>query len=493
MANNTDSLPLAARLAGMLQAPRELWIVYLLKLVAVAGYGVLNSTLVLWLSADFGWSDERAAAVVLAWSLSMTVGTVLVGSLTDALGLKRTFFIGVVLCVLARATMVFAETPVIAIGAGLVPLALGEAMATPVLVAAVRRYSSTSQRSFAFSLFYAMMNVGFLVAGFSFDWVREGLGEAGRLSLPLFEAEIGTYRALLLLSLGIEVLLLPLVWFLREGVEATDEGVVVAPAQPAAAQATSGGPLGSAWAVVRKSAHDTATLFSSLVRQDGFWRLIAFLLMIAFLKLIFMQMYYVYPKFGIRELGPGAPVGRLWAINSILIIALVPVVGLLTSKYSAYRMVVVGGIVSAASVFVMALPVEWFQGLADGWFGRFVAHSYLGLEGPVHPYYPMIALFVVGLSIGEALYSPRVYEYAAAIAPKGQETSYAALSYIPFLLAKLLIGAFSGLLLSRYCPAEGPRDSGTMWLFVALTASIAPVGLLLLARRIRVKDAGRAD
>jgi MFS family permease len=215
--------------------------------------------------------------------------------------------------------------------------------------------------------------------------------------------------------------------------------------------------------------------------------------MIAFLKLIFMQMYYVYPKFGIRELGPGAPVGRLWAINSILIIALVPVVGLLTSKYSAYRMVVVGGIVSAASVFVMALPVEWFQGLADGWFGRFVAHSYLGLEGPVHPYYPMIALFVVGLSIGEALYSPRVYEYAAAIAPKGQETSYAALSYIPFLLAKLLIGAFSGLLLSRYCPAEGPRDSGTMWLFVALTASIAPVGLLLLARRIRVKEAGRAD
>jgi hypothetical protein len=32
-----------------------------------------------------------------------------------------------------------------------------------------------------------------------------------------------------------------------------------------------------------------------------------------------------------------------------------------------------------------------------------------------------------------------------------------------------------------------------MWLFVALTASIAPVGLLLLARRIRVKEAGRAD
>lgn len=477
-----------ASFTALAGAPRELWLVFALKLLAVAAYGILNSTLVLWLSADFGWSDQQAAGLVLAWSLSMTVGTVLVGSLADALGLKRTFFAGVVLCILARAVMVFATTPAVVVGAGLLPLAIGEALGTPVLVAAVRRYSSTKQRSLSFSIFYAMMNVGFLVAGFAFDWVRGGMGETGKLTLPLVGTELSTYRTLLFASLGVELLLLPFVWFLREGVEATDDGVAVAPA----AQRASGTTLaGSIAATVRDSAAATGRLFAGLVRQPGFWRLIGFLLMIAFLKLIFMQMYYVYPKFGIRELGAGAPVGRLWAINSMLVIVLVPVVGALTRKYSAYSMVIVGGAVSAASVFVMALPVEWFQGAADGWFGRFVAHTYLGLEGPVHPYYPMIALFVVGLSIGEAFYSPRVYEYAAAIAPKGQETSYAALSYIPFLLAKLLIGAFSGILLERYCPAEGPRDSGTLWLYVAVTASIAPVGLLALGRYIRVKEAGR--
>ena len=46
-------------------------------------------------------------------------------------------------------------------------------------------------------------------------------------------------------------------------------------------------------------------------------------------------------------------------------------------------------------------------------------------SGRVHPYYVMIALFVVLLLGGEVFYSPRVYEYAAAIAPKGQEASYA--------------------------------------------------------------------
>jgi len=105
----------------------------------------------------------------------------------------------------------------------------------------------------------------------------------------------------------------------------------------------------------------------------------------------------------------------------------------------------------------------------------------------------MIALFVILLSVGEAFYSPRVYEYAAAIAPKGQESSYGALSYVPFLLAKILVGTLSTALLVRYCPEHGERHSGMMWLILGLTASICPVGLLVFRRHIRVREAGRED
>jgi hypothetical protein len=105
----------------------------------------------------------------------------------------------------------------------------------------------------------------------------------------------------------------------------------------------------------------------------------------------------------------------------------------------------------------------------------------------------MISVFVIVYSFGEAFYSPRVYEYAAAIAPKDQEASYSALSYIPLLLAKLMIGTFSGVLLANYCPAHGAKHPATMWLFVALTASIAPLGLILLRRFIRVHEAGRQE
>ena len=80
---------------------------------------------------------------------------------------------------------------------------------------------------------------------------------------------------------------------------------------------------------------------------------------------------------------------------------------------------------------------------------------------------------------------------AILIAPKGQEASYSALSYIPFLLAKLLVGTVSGELLAKYCPEVGVRQSGKMWLIVALMATVAPVGLIALRGVIRVKEAGR--
>jgi hypothetical protein len=95
-------------------------------------------------------------------------------------------------------------------------------------------------------------------------------------------------------------------------------------------------------------------------------------------------------------------------------------------------------------------------------------------------------------SIVEAFYSPRVYEYAATIAPRDQEASYGALAYVPFLVGKPLVGT-AGWLLAAFCPEHGPRHSGTMWLISALAASIAPVGLIGLRRYIRVPEAGRQE
>lgn len=467
-------------------AARELWLTFLIKFLSYAAYMVTNLTLKLWLSSEFGYTDKQALAIVGAWAVGMTVVTLMVGALTDAVGLRRAFFLGVWVCIVARAIMIFCPVPWMALAFGLFPLAVGEALGTPVLVAAVRKFSTTPQRSISFSMAYMIMNVGGLAASYIFDWVRQAFGEHGHL----MNTSISTYRTLFLVSLGIEVTLLPLIWLMRPGVEITDEGIKVIP-RPLKA------PTGDLWQTffssVRQSARETFRIFGALSKEDGFFRLLLFLLLIAFLKLIMMQMYYVFPEFGIRELGEGAPVGKLWAINAWIVIPAVPIIGALTQRFPAYLMVTIGGIISAASVFIMALPTTWFQGLADGPFGLWLGHHYLHLSGPIHPYYVMIAIFVVMLSFGEAFYSPRVYEYASAIAPKGQEASYGALSYVPFLVGKLLVATLSGALLAAYCPKVGERHSGMMWLIVALVATVAPLGLITLRRFIRVHEAGRAS
>ena len=96
-------------------------------------------------------------------------------------------------------------------------------------------------------------------------------------------------------------------------------------------------------------------------------------------------------------------------------------------------------------------------------------------------------------SIGEAFWSPRLYEYPAAIAPKGQEASYMSLSMLPYFIAKFFAGGLSGALLQAYCPAQGPRESGVMWLIVGLMAMATPAGLLLLRPFIQVREAGREE
>jgi MFS family permease len=475
-----------AKFTVLRSARRDLWLTFVIKFLIFTAYSVTNKTMVLWLSKDLGFSDQAAGALVgWVWAPAMTVFTLLAGSLTDAIGLRRTFFLGVAICTVARSVMVVSTIPWLALGCGVLPLAVGEALGTPVLLAATRRYSTTAQRSMAFSIIYAVMNVGYLAAGYIFDYVRQL-----NLRVSLFGFEPSSYQQLFIVSLIFEIVLFPVIYFLRRSAEATNGGPVVD--ESSRNRRTACSFWSGIAATVRKSVLDTAQLFRQLMGQSAFYRLLVFFVFIGFLKAIFLQMDYVFPKFGIRELGVTAPVGKIANINAIMIIILAPVVGGLTQKFVAYRMVVIGAIICAAGVFIMALPTDWFERAASSNIGQWLGHVYFGVRGNVHPYYIMSALYLVVFSVGEAFYSPRVYEYAAAIAPKGQEASYGSLAYLPFLVGKILVGT-GGWLLAAFVPEHGPRHPGKMWLIFALAASIAPIGLIVFRRYVRVPEAGRQD
>ena len=242
---------------------------------------------------------------------------------------------------------------------------------------------------------------------------------------------------------------------------------------------------------VRDTLRETTRIFAGLWRQPGFYKFLAFLGFAAFVKMIFLHMDYTYPKFGIRELGEGAPIGHLYGLNNILIVFLAPLAGALTQRIPAYRMVILDRLRPPPCSSWRCRRKCFSPWPMDGW--AIASRSRGWGWRSVNPYYVMICLFVVVLSLGEACYSPRLYEYTAAIAPKGQEASYMAMSVLPYFLAKLVVAPLSGVLLSRFCPATGPRHSGTLWLIIGLSTMIAPIGLLVFQRFIRVHEAGREE
>src|SRR5258707_12397262 len=196
-------------------AQRELWLTFLIKFFIYTAYSVTNKTMVLWLSKDLGFNDQASGALVgWVWAPAMTVFTLLAGSLTDAIGLRRTFFLGVAICTFARSVMVVTTIPSLALICGVLPLAVGEALGTPVLLAATRIYSTTRQRSIAFSIIYMVMNIGYVAAGWIFDYIRQL-----DLRIHFFGFQPTTHEQLFLVSLTIEFLILPAIYFLRRGEE----------------------------------------------------------------------------------------------------------------------------------------------------------------------------------------------------------------------------------------------------------------------------------
>ncbi|MFA5162340.1 MAG: MFS transporter [Elusimicrobiales bacterium] len=472
-------------------APRELWATYAAYMLEIVAYGVMNSTLVLWLSADLGMSDVKAGSMIAIWSTVMSVSLMLSGSFADAIGIRSTFMIGFGICLACRFLLAFVTVKWLVIPFGLFLMAVGLSMTSPVMNAAVRRFSSTPQRSIAFSLYYAIMNLGFAIAGWMLDFIRGRIGEHGVYIMPVLNIPMSAYRMIFLWAAVVTIPAMLILFFLRNGVEATDEGVVIAPPETERPQEQDAASALAGRA--RAAAANTFRILADVWKQPAFHKFLVFLSLVVGVKLIYYHLCYTFPKYCLRELGDGAPVGRLfWVINPVCVIILVPIVGALTQKIAAYKMVIFGSLISALSVFFMAMPPEWFHAAAQGWLGHLIAKTWLNMPGDiVNPLYIAIPLAMVVYSIGEAFWSPRLYEYTAAIAPKGQEASYMALSTLPFFAAKFFVGMMSGAMLAKYCPATGPRNSEMLWLMVGAMALITPFGLLALRKKIQVHESGR--
>lgn len=100
------------------------------------------------------------------------------------------------------------------------------------------------------------------------------------------------------------------------------------------------------------------------------------------LRQLFRHLDATLPKYELRAFGCQVPVGWIYSINPALIISLVPVVSSLTSTVNHFDMIHAGSYIAATSAFWMVASQSVFA----------------------------VVLFVVSLSLGEAVWSPRYDE-----------------------------------------------------------------------------------
>jgi len=551
---------------GLHGSPRELYLMFFTKVTEYSAYGAATYAFVLYLSKDVGLGDGGATAYYTVFSLVMTVSVMVVGAVCDTIGIKKTLLIGAAMLITSRFFMPLTTSLVVTSLFGFLPLAMGIALTGPVLKVGIKKFTTVETATLGFGLFYTLMNVGYSIGGWLFDYIRKQLGDGGSATVPVFGIEMSTYQVIFAVGLLINIPGLLAILLMREGAEMTeDDGFVIRPKQKVASDEVArelartietrrrrmlkelgwgsiatvvGFGIGFAlylsglnpgkwgWAgvvflclgagglfsyalfsllgtlnptldrvmlAVRSSTEETGARLAQNFKEKPFWIFLFLLGVLVFVRLTFFIFHVMFPTYAIRVFGEGAPVGSLFGVlNPVLIVFLVPLFSVLTMKVRSYTMLLVGTALSAGAVFLCFLPEGVTLALANSFFGELVFDYWLDIPiGQRDPFYLSLIVFIVVFSVGEAIWSPRLMQFSAEIAPKGKEGSYLALAILPYFLGKALAGGMSGFLLTTYTPETASTfpDHQHVWLWIGGMALISPVGLIVFRKLFRRVEA----
>ena len=399
---------------GVLKETRaEYWGIQIVNFLDCTAYFALLTIAAVFLSDDLGLDDRAAGYTITVFTSATSLMLLFSGMTTDWLGIKRSLNITLGGQLVLRLAMVWVgltpSLPHRGLLAGVIFFLMAPFMAglQTIFQAATNRFTTRRSRSAGFNLWYLFMNIGAAAAGFSIDIVRK------LLHLPNVHIfTLGVITAVLCLIVG-------------KAMVRNEEQLVSADDPPAAQTEEK--------KVARKN---PLQIWREMIREPALWRLLVLIGLIVGVRAVYTYLYLLMPKYWLRTIGPDAAIGTLNAINPIgIVIGLILFIPL-ANKFSVFRMLVYGAMVSSIALFPMALP--WTV------YGMSI--------GKAH--YLMALLCMILVTIGEVVWSPKLYEYTAAIAPKGQEGTYLGLSLIPWFLAKTLVSAFSGHLLEHWSPEK---------------------------------------
>lgn len=193
-------------------------------------------------------------------------------------------------------------------------------------------------------------------------------------------------------------------------------------------------------------------------------RFSAFLLIFAGFYFMAEQFYMTFPKYVTRHIDAKAPLEIITLINPALIALFQGIVTRYCRRFRPLTTMILGVLIASTSMLVM--------GTVPGILGAC-------LSGAI-------------FALAEMTFSPRFFDYIASFAPEGRSGMYMGLAFVPGAIGAWIGGQASGVLITRYLPADGPRSPLLVW------SSYAALGLgcaaaMLIYRRVYARFEERAE
>ncbi|MBM3321438.1 MAG: MFS transporter [Candidatus Eisenbacteria bacterium] len=499
----------------LVHAPRALWGVNLAYVLEGMVYFGMLGYLAMHFS-DFvfsgiepsGLRDEYAHDMVAVLTAGITIAMFFLGTVADRKGVRFALLGAFVLMLFGRvlisgAPNLFGLPPAglwsplhLVTMAGILLVVIGYGMYQPAAYAAVKQFTTPKTAGMGFAMLYALMNLGGWFPTYAFllrdeDYLNLGIpGTFWVYTAFTFVALLSTW---ILLSRKTVAHAISTAAAERARIEAAEKAAKPEESKPAAPATDAGrearrvprhmwlfallvlavvareipAPWGYGAAVVLL----LGWIVSAVIARSATWiarhplgdaKFFFFIFALMPVQTLFAYNWLILPQYISRAYSGW--IGDYFEIaanaNPILIFILVPIIAAATQKAKVYRMMILGTFIMAAPAFLLAIgPHAWTL-------------------------FPYILL----MTVGEAMWQPRFLQYAAEIAPPGRTGEYMGVAQLPWFLTKVLVPIlYSGWMMGRYCPADGPKNTEFMW-FVFGCIAISSSVLLFLARNWIGKD-----
>ncbi|NOX89983.1 MAG: peptide MFS transporter [Calditrichaeota bacterium] len=489
------------------KAPKALWGINVPYIIEGLVYFGILTILGKYCSENVALTDTQAGWVYSFVTGGITFAMLILGGVSDKLGVRVSLIIAFAVMFLGRALVGLSGTIPLGQGlgspmffvmfAGLFLMILGYGLYQPASYAGVKRYTTPQTAAMGYAVIYGLMNLGAFFSGFISPLTRHHFKSV--FPPNGLSAVFWLYAILTFVSLLITVFILTkktdqqavdqLAGELNDSAEKNDENKVKHIISP---QKINNVPL-IGYSVltvfflllvigIRTEKINFNLIFAAILLAGSFvlsiWeflrhrpdhpfrdlRFIFFIFMLIPVQTLFAHNWLTIPYYLDRAFH-GTVVSQYFElfsnINPILIFVLAPIVAGLTASANIYKMMIYGTLVMAAPTFLLALG----------------------------PNVVLFLSYILIMSVGEAMWQPRFLQWIAEIAPEGKTGAYMGIGQLPWFLTKVLTGLYSGYFVGKYIPRPDtglPVHSEKLWFIYGLIAISTPI-ILWLAKNWMVK------